>query len=90
MLFPISKAELHNMKDETKVPKCLNISVFVHRIANEVIVLAAEGKSTYSCDVKTEYVIPMMELLMQMFPDCVIAIEGNVMNGWSNMTISWL
>ena len=90
MAFPVSKAELRNMDDEKKVPRCLTISVIVHRIANEVFRLASEGNSRYSCDVKTEDVIPMTERLLTMFPDCVIAIEGNVMNGWSNINISWL
>ena len=78
------------MDDEKKVPRCLVISVIVHRIANEVFILAAQGRSRYSCDVKTEDVLPMMELLMKMFPDSSITIQGNVLKGFSNMEISWL
>jgi len=90
MAFPISKAELRRLSGETQVPRHTIISVIILRIGNEVIKLAAEGKSRYSCDVKTEDVIPMMEQLLKMFPDSSITIEGNVMEGFSNLEISWL
>jgi hypothetical protein len=90
MAFPISKAELRRLENEPQVPKHVVISVIILRIANEVFKLAAEGKSRYSCDIKTEDVIPMMEQLLKMFPDSSITIEGNVSEGFSNLEISWL
>jgi len=90
MAFPISKAELWTLEDESRVPTNIVIDIIVHRIANEVFKLAAEGKSRYSCDVKTEDVLPMMERLLKMFPDSSITIQGNVFKDFSNMEISWL
>jgi len=90
MAFPISKAELWTLEDESRVPTNIVIDIIVHRIANEVFKLAAEGKSRYSCDVKTEDVLLMMERLMKMFPDSSITIQGNVFKNFSNMEISWL
>ena len=90
MAFPISKAELWTLEDDSRVPTNIVIDIIVHRIANEVFKLAAEGKSRYSCDVKTEDVLLMMERLMKMFPDSSITIQGNVFKNFSNMEISWL
>ena len=90
MAFPISKAELWTLEDESRVPTNIVIDIIVHRIANEVFKLAAEGKSRYSCDVKTEDVLLIMERLMKMFPDSSITIQGNVFKDFSNMQISWL
>lgn len=90
MAFPISKAELWTLEDESRVPTNIVIDIIVHRIANEVFKLAAEGKSRYSCDVKTEDVLQMMERLLKMFPDCSFTIQGNVFKDFSNMEISWL
>jgi hypothetical protein len=90
MAFPISKAELWTLEDESRVPTNIVIDIIVHRIANEVFKLAAEGKSRYSCDVKTEDVLQMMERLLKMFPDSSITIQGNVFKNFSNMEISWL
>jgi hypothetical protein len=90
MAFPIAKAELQMLDHEPQVPKTVVIYVIVMRIANEVFKLASEGKTHYSCDVKTEDVIPMMEQLMKMFPDSLFTIQGNVFKGYANMEISWL
>jgi hypothetical protein len=90
MAFPISRAELRTLEDESRVPTNIVIDIIVHRIANEVFKLAAEGKSRYSCDVKTEDVLQMMERLLKMFPDSSITIQGNVFKDFSNMEISWL
>jgi hypothetical protein len=90
MAFPISKAELWTLEDDSRVPTNIVIDIIVHRIANEVFKLAAEGKSRYSCDVKTEDVLLIMERLMKMFPDSSITIQGNVFKNFSNMEISWL
>ena len=90
MAFPVTKAELQILDHEPQVPRNIVIYVIVLRIANEVFRLAAEGKSRYSCDVKTDEVLLIMEHLMKMFPDSSITIEGNVLEGFSNMTISWL
>jgi hypothetical protein len=90
MAFPITKAGLWTLENETGVPANIVIDTIVHRIANEVFILAAEGKLCYSCDVKTEDVLPMMERLLKMFPDSSITIQGNVFKDFSNMEISWL
>jgi len=78
------------LEDESCVPANIIIDIIAYRIVNEVFKHAAEGKSRYSCDIKTEDVIPMMEQLLKMFPDTSITIEGNVMEGFSNLEISWL
>jgi hypothetical protein len=90
MAFPISKAELQMLDHEPQVSRTIVIYVIVMRIANEVFKLASEGNTHYSCDVKTEHVIPMMEQLIKMFPDSLFTIQGNVSKGYANMEISWL
>lgn len=72
------------------MPTNIVIDIIVHRIANEVFMLAGEGKTRYSCDVKTEDVLPMMERFLKMFPDCSFIIQGNVFKNFSNISISWL
>jgi hypothetical protein len=90
MTFPILKAQLWALDDESRVPTDTVVDIIVHRIANEVFKLAGEGKSRYNCHVKIEHVVPMMERLLKMFPDCSFAIQGNVCKNLSNMEIVWL
>ena len=89
MAFPITKADLWALENETGVPTNVVIDIIVHRIANEVFILAAEGKSRYSCDVKTEDALQMTGRLMKMFPDCSYTIQGNVFKDFSNLEINW-
>jgi hypothetical protein len=90
MAFPISRSDLCKLADEPNVARSVVISIVVLRIANEVFKLAAEGKTRYSCDVKTDEVLQMLDQLLKMFPDASITIQGNVHEGFSNMEISWL
>jgi hypothetical protein len=90
MAFPMTRAGLAMMTNQSCVPKNVVIDVIVHRIANEVFKSAAQEKTNYSCDINTEDVAQMMERLLKMFPDCSFTIQGNVSEGLSNMEIRWL
>lgn len=89
MAFPITRADLCKLQDESCVPTNIIIDIIVHRIANEVFKHAAEGKSRYSCDVNTEDALQMTGRLMKMFPDCSYTIQGNVSKDLSNLEINW-
>ena len=85
----MSKKGLQMLEDESCVPTNIIMDIIVYRIVNEVFKHAAEGKSRYSCDVKTEDVLRMTGRLMKMFPDCSYTIQGNVSKDLSNLEINW-
>ena len=91
MEFPVSRKQLISMAgDEAAVPRDFVRGVVLHRIIGEVFKLAAEGRHRYSCDILDKDVIPFITRLVTLFPDCTIAVKGQVMPGWSDLTIEWL
>jgi len=86
----MTKAGLQMLENESCVPTNIIMDIIVHRIANEIFKLAAEGVfSRYICDVNTEDALQMTGRLMKMFPDCSYTIQGNVSKDLSSLEINW-
>jgi hypothetical protein len=90
MAFPMTSAGLLMMVNQSCVPTNVIIDVTVHQIANDIFKSAVEGKTHYTCHVQTKDVLPIMERLLKMFPDCSFTTQKSISEAFSNMTIGWL
>jgi hypothetical protein len=88
-MFPLSSTQLQSLADEDSCSKELVQDIVVHRIANEIFANAAKGETRYSCDIVDCDIAPFIVRLFKMFPDCTIEVTGNVMPGWSGLTVKW-